>query len=180
MQTRSFAHNPPSNKSRTWIEAAPKSWKIAHKPRLFIHDFRYNYDMNDVAMTRLRIILLPRACSAISLNKLRELVSKAAWSCTCVWKTIQVYKRVPWRLSVKRLSWTVTVQEHMIHEWSPWSSSLGPCKVEACEVFWSWSRSKHLANVPSSNFDILLMVCSPYKEHTISRARLYSRVRLEC
>ena len=29
----------PQIKNCTWTEATPKSWKIAHKPRLFLHDF---------------------------------------------------------------------------------------------------------------------------------------------
>ena len=32
-------HMPPSNKSRSWIEATPKSWKIAHKSRLLYTTF---------------------------------------------------------------------------------------------------------------------------------------------
>ena len=39
LQTQNCAYMPPSNKSRTWTQAAPKSWKIAHKLRAFIHNF---------------------------------------------------------------------------------------------------------------------------------------------
>ena len=38
LQTQDFA-----NKSCTWIEAAPKSWKIAHKPQRLYTTLRYYY-----------------------------------------------------------------------------------------------------------------------------------------
>ena len=41
LQTQNIAYNPASNKSRTWIEAAPKSWKITHNPRLLYKTLRY-------------------------------------------------------------------------------------------------------------------------------------------
>ena len=41
LQTQDFANKPPSHKSGTWIEAAPKSWKIAHMLRLFYTTLRY-------------------------------------------------------------------------------------------------------------------------------------------
>ena len=44
-QTQDFAYKPPSNKSYTWIEAAPKNWKIAHKPRLLYTTLRYAFLM---------------------------------------------------------------------------------------------------------------------------------------
>ena len=40
LQTENIAYKPPSNTSRTWIETEPKSWKIAHKPRLLYTTLR--------------------------------------------------------------------------------------------------------------------------------------------
>ena len=38
------------HKSRTWIEAAPKSWKIAHKPRLLYTTLRYAVKKKKMAL----------------------------------------------------------------------------------------------------------------------------------
>ena len=47
LQTEDFAYKPPSNKSRTWTEAAPKSWNM-HKPRLLYTTLRYGlFSTND-------------------------------------------------------------------------------------------------------------------------------------
>ena len=65
LQTQDFAYKPPSNKSRTWIKAAPKSWKIAHKPMLSYTTLRLSY-LISIVFIKLRIVM--------TMSKLRVFV----------------------------------------------------------------------------------------------------------